>query len=81
MSNLISKDNLQAASQRSKTFTNEKILELANATIEAFQELTAAVTASELVDFFAASGLYIDEDGDIAQHEDSEAEEEEVENG
>ena len=77
MSNLISKDGLRVASQRSKTFTNEKILELANATIDAFQELSAAVTASELVDFFAASGLYIDEDGDIAQQEDSE---EEVEN-
>ena len=77
MSNVISKDNLQAASQRGKTFTNEKILELTEATIQGMQELEGFLTASELVDFFAASGLYIDEDGDIAQQEDSE---EEVEN-
>ena len=64
MSNLITKDNLQLASQRSKTFTQEKILELTNTLIN---DLSVLSDLSEVVDFLAASGLYIDEDGDISQ--------------
>ena len=66
MSNLISKDNLRTASQRSKTFTNEKILELTNAIVSDLSEFQS------LLEFFNAAGFYIDDEGDIAQADEEE---------
>lgn len=68
MSNTISKDNLRLAAQRSKNFTNSKILELTEAIESDF---------ADMINFFALTGLYIDNDGDIAQPDEVSQQEEE----
>ena len=67
MSNMPLQEHLRKCAEMSKTYTNEKLVEFNEAVVGAIEEIVSALQPA--LDFFNASGLYIDNDGDIAQKE------------
>ena len=63
--------HLRRVANSARIYTNGELNEFAQATLDALAELDdAKADKTEITDmlaFFTASGLYIDEDGDIAQ--------------
>ncbi len=67
--------DLKQCLQRSKTFTNAKLVEFNEAVVAALEEIVE--TMNDAINFYNASGLCIDNDGDIAQEEEEEENENE----
>ncbi len=66
--------DLKQCLQRSKTFTNAKLIEFNEAVVAALEEIVEAM--NDALNFYEASGLCIDDDGDIAQRDEEEEEDE-----
>ena len=63
--------HLRRVASSARIYTNGELNEFAQATLDALEELDDAkadkTEVTDVLTFFTASGLYIDEDGDVAQ--------------
>lgn len=79
MSEAALQEHLRLCSQRAKAYTNEKAVEFNTAVAGALEEIAELkadkIDTNAALAFFNASGLYVDDDGDIAQADDDEEEE------
>ena len=66
--------DLKQCLQRSKTFTNAKLIEFNEAVVAALEEIVEAM--NDALNFYEASRLDVDDDGDIVQRDENDEEEE-----